>query len=147
MDIYNEISEACAIVNVDCALLSKTDSIQFINETFSKYKVHKKAGHLSIGYDVEKLRTEKYELSYSDYLDDEPVYLFFDQENDDQNKVVYIGSSKKLSFILGECNGFEYFLSNFSRSWLICVNWYVVEGIGDYVKKIFKELQLNDPTI
>ena len=140
MELFEEIQNACKIHKVSCEILSKEDANKYLNDVFTKFDVHKKFGHLSIGYNVEKIFTEEYELVYSNYLDEEPIFIFFDQDRYKQ-KVIRIGSSKKFHSILEDCYGFEYFLSNESIDYLISVNWYVIEATGNQIKNVFKELQ------
>ena len=73
---------------------------------------------------------EKYEFSYSEFLGDEPVYVFFDQANHNRKKVVVVKQGRRLCTILENAYGMEYFVSNKSADYLLAINWYVIEGTG-----------------
>ncbi|RAV02766.1 hypothetical protein DQG13_08955 [Paenibacillus sp. YN15] len=90
----------------------------------------KTAGHLAIGADSHAISLEKYEFSYSKYLNSEPAFIFFDQEGLDRNTVVVVKDAKLAGDLMENSFGMEYFLSNEKLDYLIAVNWYVIEVAG-----------------
>jgi len=145
--INQELSEICKKNNVDFEVLDKDKSKLYIQDIFTKYDVLKKDGHLSIGIDIVSVPTEKYELSYFEILNAEPAYIFFDQQNYlKRNEVIRINNARQLGEILGECFGFEYFLSNELKSFLISVNWYAIEMTGDLKERLLSLEKDNDKT-
>lgn len=140
MNDIKEIERACIEFEIGYEILSKEKAIQIIEFVVNKFKVQKITGHLAINTnDSISIPFEKYEFSYANYLNDEPIFLFFDQESTDRNSVIKINSAKKMSVIMENSWGMEYFVTNECFSYLLAVNWYVIEGIGD-AKKWMKKL-------
>jgi hypothetical protein len=134
MDNATELLNESKKLNISCLLLGTSDSVNYIERVLKKYTPHKTSGHLSIYKDSISIPLEKYEFTYCKYLKNEPVYLFFDQENHNRQKVVMISEGKKLCSILENSFGMEYFVSNEKIEYLIAVNWYVIEGAGSAKK-------------
>lgn len=76
------------------------------------------------------------EFSYSEYLESEPAYIFFDQEGRDRNSVVVVKDTKLIGLLMENSYGMEYFVSNEKADFLIAVNWYVVEAAGSAVESL-----------
>ncbi|MBK1897572.1 hypothetical protein [Chryseobacterium paridis] len=130
----NEIQKVCKELKIDFKVLSKSESINIINKVFDKYKISKKSGHLAIYSDKSfSISTEDNEFTYSINLDDEPVYVFFDQDNYERDQVTLIGNGQKLGMIMENSFGIEYFVTNTDFTYVLSVNWYVIEGIGSVV--------------
>lgn len=131
MDNSDELIRESRKLKIACTLLGNQESLEYINNVIKKFTPQKTSGHLSI-YNNESvsISSEKYEFLYSDYLDDEPVYVFFDQENHNRNKVVVISEGKRLCRIMENTYGMEYFVSNKKAEYLLAINWYVIEGAG-----------------
>lgn len=58
----------------------------------------------------------------------------------DKGDVVKIKEGVRLCEILTDCYGMEYFVSNKSMDFIICVNWYVIEcegGVPAQIKSLF----------
>jgi hypothetical protein len=117
-------------------LLSSLESIKVIKSVFGKYNVQKKSGHLSIYEDSLSLPLEQYEFTYSKNLRDEPVFMFFDQENFEKEEVVCINEGRRVGEIMENSYGMEYFLTNSDYTFLLAINWYVLEGAGEAKKWI-----------
>ena len=131
MDNADELLKASAILEIPGILLGKQESAEYIKRVIKIFAPQKISGHLSIyNNNSISIPLEKYEFSYSNYLDDEPAYIFFDQENHNREKVVIISEGKKLCHILENAYGMEYFVSNENAEYLLAVNWYVIEGAG-----------------
>ena len=128
-----EILNACKELEIKARILSKEDSRNIITETIRKYNVNKITGHLSIHNNSYTLPIEDYEFTYSLNLNEEPVYMFFDQNNINKNDVVLINDGRKVCKIMENTYGMEYFLSNIELDFLITVNWYVLEGSGSVI--------------
>lgn len=115
-------------------IIPKEEAVQTIGFVLEKFQVQKTFGHIAINIDNEDTLTipfEQYEFTYPMYLTDEPVYLFFAQNDIDKNSLIKINSARKLGVIFENCPGMEYFVTNESFSYLLAVNWYVIEGIGE----------------
>ncbi|MGB5970207.1 MAG: hypothetical protein WBG70_17970 [Spirulinaceae cyanobacterium] len=130
MSKANELVKAGRELQINCSLLEETEAYEYINSVKQKYNPRKTSAHLAIGGESISIPLEKYEFLYSEHLDSEPAYVFFDQEGDDRKKVVMIEDGQKLCRVIENSFGIEYFVSNKQLDYLIAVNWYVIEGIG-----------------
>ncbi|MFT6921983.1 MAG: hypothetical protein ACJA1C_000981 [Crocinitomicaceae bacterium] len=126
-----EFINACSELNINCQLLSKTDSLTIISELKQRFNLKKISGHLALQDDSFKLPLEPNEFSFSTLLKKESAYIFFDQENINKEEVLKFENAQNLCSILENCFGMEYFLTNESLTYLIAVNWYVLEATGD----------------
>ena len=134
MSNAKELLDVSSELRINTSLLSLDDSKDYLSKVIQKFKPEKKTGHLSIGGDSIVIPLEDNEFVYSANLVDEPLFVFFDQEGLDRKKVVCIFEGKKLCNILENAYGMEYFISNERMDYLIAVNWYVIEGVGDAKK-------------
>ena len=141
MKNINEISEVCRELGITYSLLSKDKSLKIINEAFNKFKVLKKTGHLAIhNNDSKSIPIEANEFVFSLNLKKEPVYIFFDQGNIlNKDSVICIDNAQLVGAIMENSYGMEYFLTNERLSYLIAVNWYVIEVTGE-AKKWYSNL-------
>lgn len=142
MNKIEEIENACKKLNIDVEIISKETSMKLIEEIVEKYKPHKLSGHLAIYNDSISIPTSDYEFTFSTYLNKESIYIFFDQENHEKNQVIRIEEGQRLHQIMEESYGMEYFLTNKKMSYLIAVNWYVIEGAGEateWMKELKRE--------
>lgn len=129
--IREELAKAGKLLDKKFSLMEQLDAIEYINSVIAKFNPEKTSGHLAINSEKSiRISTDLMEFEYSQYLDDEPVYLFFDQNSQENNTVVKIHDGQSLSGILEECFGMEYFLSNEKITYLISVNWYTIEVVG-----------------
>jgi hypothetical protein len=128
--IVENILEESNRLNIKAAVLDKTAALLYIKEVLSKFNVQKTTGHLAIYHNSESLPIEEFEFAYSEYLKKESGYIFFDQGGLWRDVVIEIEDGSRICEILENCFGVEYFLSNYSKDYLIAVNWYVVEGAG-----------------
>lgn len=126
----NEIIEAAKLTETECCVLSKEKAKQYIKQVLDKFNPQKTQGHLSIYNNSASLPVNEYEFTYGSYLPQEPAYLFFDQVTK-KDTVIKISNAQKTGELLLQCSGMEYFLSNEASTYLIAVNWYVVEGAGE----------------
>lgn len=125
-----ELLEAAQQLNITAEKLSPEMGISYISSVLNKFAPHKTSGHLAIRNDSNTLRLDKYEFSYSQYLDDEAVYVFFAQDSAGSTDVVCIHNGQRLCSVLNNSFGMEYFVSNKTMDYLLAVNWYVIEGTG-----------------
>ncbi|KMQ62812.1 hypothetical protein ACM40_06090 [Chryseobacterium sp. BLS98] len=94
----------------------------------NKFKPIKVIGNLSIGSDIsEKLPTDEYEFNFSEKYISGTVSIFFEQDYYNKNQIFVLKNGKLFSKLMQECYGMEYFLTNDINSYLISVNWYVIE--------------------
>ncbi|WP_227743375.1 hypothetical protein [Hafnia alvei] len=126
-----ELIDVAKNLDIEIELLSRDDSEKFIFFIFNKYNPQKKEGHLSINDDTYKLSTEESEFTFSFSMKNEPAYIFFEQNFINKNNVLIIKEAKKISTLMKESHGMEYFISNKDGSYLIAVNWYCIEYKGD----------------
>ena len=124
----NELEKGANLLKLVYETLDIEASSAFINSVFEKFKPTKVSGHLSIGSDKsEKIKTEDNEFHFSLNLEDEPIYVFFEQDGINKSQVFILLNGKMFSSLLEECFGIEYFISNKTQDYLISVNWYVIE--------------------
>lgn len=130
MKNIEEIELSCKKLNIAYRILSEVDSMIVIENVINKFNVRIKTGHLEIGTNSTEISLSEYEYSYSKYLIQESVYIFFDQENHNRNQVICIDNGQRVCDIMEASFGMEYFMTNHNFSYLIAVNWYVIEGAG-----------------
>ncbi len=118
-------------MSIKAALLSKEQGCKYILAALEKYKPWKTEGHLSIGEDANSLSTDDYEFSFSLSMESVPAFIFFEQNYINECNVVVVDDAKNISSLMGNSHGMEYFISDESLSFLISVNWYVIEYTGD----------------
>ncbi|MBJ9295401.1 hypothetical protein GHT40_13970 [Citrobacter werkmanii] len=116
---------------IDIMLLTEEMAIKYIQFILDKYKPWKIEGHLSIGGSVSKLSTEDNEFIFSLSMDNVPAFIFFEQNYINKNNVLMISDASKISQLMENSHGMEYFISNEIGSYLIAVNWYSIEFTGD----------------
>jgi hypothetical protein len=131
-----ELIEVANTLNIKAELLNKEDSQQFIRDILAVFKPFKTTGHLAIGGNSISIPLDSNEFSYSQNLEQENGYIFFDQYSTaSQKTVVRIADIRNVGEIMGESFGMEYFLSNHKMDFLIAVNWYVIEVSGSIKEK------------
>lgn len=128
--LSEEIEKVCGHLKIGCRVLPTAEASELLCKVFEKYSVTKKAGHLSIGSHSVKIPTEQFEFTYSEILNPEPVYMFFDQKNYNKKDVVVIDNGRNIGLIMANSIGMEYFITDMNLSYLIAVNWYMIEAKG-----------------
>ncbi|UMR30235.1 hypothetical protein MJ904_25125 [Massilia sp. MB5] len=106
-------------------------SRQFMAEVIGKFKPARMSGHLAIGHDSISIPLEPNEFTYSSHLDAAPVFVFFEQRTADKDRVLVLHDGRSLAKIFENAFGMEYFVSDEKHSYLLAVNWYVIEGTGE----------------
>ena len=120
-------------LNIGCYPLDLVASKKIIREVEEKFSPEKLTGHVSIGHNSVSVPLDAYEFSYSQYLQSEPIYVFFDQLGDDQGCVLILDEGRSLGKVLENAFGMEYFITNEKMDYLLAINWYVIEGSGSAV--------------
>lgn len=123
-----ELINACRELGIDAEELIPQDAKHFINQVIEKFRPRKLSSHLSIGDHAMRFPLDPYEFTYSGKLPKGPARIFFDQDNNNRNRVVELKEGRKLCEALENAYGMEYFVSNPSLDFLISVNWYVIES-------------------
>ncbi|MCX8534711.1 hypothetical protein [Chryseobacterium luquanense] len=101
---------------------------RFINNVYNKFKPFKITDHLSIGSDIsKKMATDEFEFSFSEIYLSGSIYVFFEQDYYNKNQIFVLKEGKLFSKLIEECYGMEYFITNENNSFLISVNWYIIE--------------------
>ncbi|NVD97137.1 hypothetical protein [Massilia sp. BJB1822] len=113
-------------------------------EVIGKFKPARMSGHLAIGHDSISIPLEPNEFTYSSHLDAAPVYVFFEQRAADKDRVLILHDGRSLAKVFENAFGMEYFASDEKQSYLLAVNWYVIEGAGECGAWI-KRLAGSDP--
>ncbi|MFC5404421.1 hypothetical protein [Cohnella soli] len=135
-----ELVQVSSKLGVEVEALDDYTASDYIKRVLKKFKPFKTTGHLAIRGDSHTLSLEKFEFSYSKYLNSEPAFIFFDQEGLDRNTVV-VKDAKLVGDLMENSYGMEYFLSNENLDYLIVVNWYVIEVSGSL--PLLKNLNLS----
>jgi hypothetical protein len=85
-------------------------------------------GHLSIGSELsEEMSTDEHEFTFSEKYLSGPVYVFFEQDYFNKNQIFVLKKGRLFSQLIQECYGMEYFMTDEKNSFLISVNWYIIE--------------------
>ena len=128
----HEILASSKKLGINTKILAEDIAQSYIHKTLSKFYPEKMGGHLSIGREAKYISTETHEFSFSKSLKKEPAYIFFEQNHQQKNLVILIADAREISNIMENCYGMEYFVSNKRKSFLISVNWYVIETSGEF---------------
>lgn len=137
--IVQELSEACSKLNIEIRVVEGAAARDIIDSVIDKFKPNRISGHVAIYSENSDIYpTDNFEFDFPRYLDEELIYIFFDQEGEEKNSVIAIKNGRKLGAILEDCFGIEYFVSNENISYLISVNWYSIEVLGSAKKNLSK---------
>jgi len=108
-----ELIDVSKNLGIEIFLLNDRDAQEYIETVFALYNPFKTEGHLGIGENTVSISTEKYEFIYSQYLIEEPAYVFFGQDSNIARKsVIKINNAKILGALFENAYGMEYFVSN-----------------------------------
>ena len=117
--------------SIAARLLPKDEGCTYISSVFEKFNPWKREGHISIGDDAKTLRTEDCEFSFSRSMRGAPAFVFFEQTQVNRCGVVVVEDARKISLLMENSHGMEYFISDEALNYLIAVNWYAIEYVGD----------------
>jgi len=132
-----ELIDVSKNLGIEIFLLNDRDAQEYIETVFALYNPFKTEGHLGIGENTVSISTEKYEFIYSQYLIEEPAYVFFGQDSNIARKsVIKINNAKILGALFENAYGMEYFVSNEAMDYLIAVNWYTIEVAGTAIENL-----------
>lgn len=126
-----ELIRVAGEMSIAARLLSKDEGCAYISAVFGKFNPWKREGHISIGDDVKQLRTEDCEFSFSRSMQDAPAFVFFEQNQINRCDVVVVEDARNISLLMENSHGMEYFISDAGLNYLIAVNWYAIEYVGD----------------
>lgn len=123
-----ELEAAAKKLFLEYSIIEGDRASRFIQMTLNKFKVSKITGHLSIDSEVsKKISTDEHEFTFSkEYLSD-AVYVFFEQDHYNKNQIFILKEGTLFSQLIQECYGMEYFITDEKNSFLISVNWYIIE--------------------
>lgn len=127
----SELIRVAGEMSIAARLLSKDEGCAYIASVFGKFHPWKTEGHVSIGDDVKKIRTEDCEFSFSRSMRGDVAFIFFEQNQVNRCDVVRVGDARDISLLIENSHGMEYFISDAGLTYLIAVNWYVIEYVGD----------------
>lgn len=123
----NELLRAAAEIGVKARTTEKDVAEKYISFVLDKYRPWKTSGHLSIGESVSKLPTDENEFLFFLSVKPGSGWVFFEQSKWNKNTVVVVDDVRDLSRLMESSYGMEYFVSDEIGSYLIAVNWYVIE--------------------
>lgn len=131
-----ELSNACKTLDLEFSILASHEAKHYIASVRNKFNPQQVIGHLAINdEDSVSLKTDEHEFTMSDKFNESPIRLFFDQQSNEKNVVFELTNGRKLSEVLGECYGMEYFISDPELSFLVSVNWYSIEIVGEITSR------------
>lgn len=132
MSRAEELLRAAGELGLSCALMPEGQALVYVAEVLRRYRPRSISEHLAIGGDTVSVPLEEPEFSYAQHLGPGPAFVFFEQEEGDQDRrrVVVVQDGRSLGELFGNTYGMEYFVSDAAMGFLLAVNWYVIEGTG-----------------
>ena len=130
MNKVDELIRSSRELMLCSSVISSEYASNYIKKAFERYQPFKINGHLSIGDKALKIPLESNEFSYSMFLNNEPVFVFFEQKGKERGQIFKLDEGVKICSVFENAYGMEYFLSNEKLDYLIAVNWYVIEVTG-----------------
>lgn len=132
MDKGLEILQICLDLGIIAHRISESESQTIIQSILKKFEVQKTIGHLAIYSNTSvAIPLENNEFIYSLQIPNKPIYLFFEQGQFHKNILILITEGSRICEIMKNSYTSEYFVSNIEQSFIIAVNWYVIEGDGE----------------
>lgn len=138
MSKVDEFIRSCHELEEPFRVLEPNASLVFLSTALERFKPVKQSAHLAIGGDSVSIPLEPNEFSYSAYLKAQPIYIFFEQSGNDKNRVIVLENGNSLGKVFANVFGMEYFACDERQTYLLAVNWYVIEGVGavDWMRKL-----------
>ncbi|WP_176701759.1 hypothetical protein [Gilliamella sp. wkB112] len=127
----NALIESASELDIKLNFITHMDACNYIDQVLKKYMPWRIEGHLAIGDNAKRLSTDDYEFKFSLCLDNKPGYIFFEQNTINKDVVVIIEDARNISKLMENSSGMEYFISDKDISYLISVNWYSIEYVGN----------------
>jgi hypothetical protein len=129
--IINELKSNADKIGLNYSIIKGIEAEKLISKILKKFNPLRFSGHLAISNDSKVISLEENEFTYTLAIKRQKGYLFFDQEGVDKNIVLEVENIQRVGELMEESFGIEYFLSNSNLSFLIAVNWYVIEVSGN----------------
>ena len=129
MSNTEEFIKSCRELNIEYKLVESSPAHDYIERVLAKFKPRKISGHLAIDHSSRSIPVNQHEFSYSNKLPNTHGYVFFDQTTE-KYKLIEIPDTRLVCKIIENSFGMEYFLSDREMTYLIAVNWYVIEFSG-----------------
>jgi hypothetical protein len=129
--IVKELSDTATKLNIQLEILPQDFSADFIQSVLKKYTPANTTNHLAVGNNCKELPLETFEFTYSESLQQEPGYLFFEQIGLGTKTLLKIENITETCKLFENSFGIEYFLTNKTLDFLISVNWYVLQCAMD----------------
>lgn len=131
MYIINELANNSESIGLKYCVIEGKKAKEIISKVITKFKPLKTSGHLGISNSNGVIPLGDNEFTYTLQMKKQKGYLIFDQEGSDRNLVFEVDNIQKVGELMSESFGIEYFLFDERLSFLIAVNWYVIEVSGD----------------
>lgn len=132
MSKMKELKDAAEKLGLQYEILTGETASAIIEQSFQKFEPFRRQGHLGIGHERSiKLKLSDYEYTFSEKLEDEPLFVFFEQTRENVDTIFKLYKGKSFSKILEESSALEYFLTNSTVDYLIAVNWYTIEIVDN----------------
>ena len=131
MYIIKELKSNADKIGLNYSIIKGIEAEKLISKILKKFNPLRFSGHLAISNDSKVISLEENEFTYTLAIKKQKGYLFFDQEGIDKNLVLEVENIQRVGELMEESFGIEYFLSNSDLSFLIAVNWYVIEVSGN----------------
>ncbi|MEL1242856.1 hypothetical protein AAEO56_01170 [Flavobacterium sp. DGU11] len=123
-----ELEHGAKQLGLSYEILDTNEGAKIIDAILKKFQPNKTTGHLAIDSQRSiKFSTEENEFSFTKDFEEEPVYLFFEQDEIHKGWIFVLHNGRELCNLLEHCFGMEYFISNKQYQYLISVNWYTIE--------------------
>ncbi|CAK15131.1 hypothetical protein [Pseudomonas entomophila] len=122
-----ELLNAANRIGVKAHLADDEMAAKYISVVLDRYKPWKTVGHLSIGEGASKLPTDEHEFSFFLSVKPGAGWMFFEQDAFNKHVVVVIDDVRDISRLMEACYGMEYFVADENGTFLVAVNWYVIE--------------------
>ncbi|MDA8447255.1 hypothetical protein [Paracidovorax valerianellae] len=131
-----EIISTCADLGIDAKAIDAS-SFEIVKQViFAKFRPEKTSNHYSIGGDSDVLIAEDHEFSFSNSFPSIEGFIFFGEDN--YEGAIFLKDISLLSFVMNNCYGMEYFVSDENATFLVSVNWYVINLQGEAKNWVLK---------
>lgn len=132
MSHAEELKNGAEQLGLQYELLTGEVAAAIIEACYLKFEPFRRQGHLGIMHKKSiKFKLSEHEYTFSEQLNDEPLLVFFEQTRENIDVVFKLFKGQFFSRLLEECYGMEYFLTNMHVDYLIAVNWYTIEIVGN----------------
>ena len=126
-----ELLRVADAMSIKASILPEDEGQAYIASVLEKFKPWKTEGHLAIGDGAKRMATETHESSFSNAMAAARAMIFFEQNDVNRHHVIVVDNAQDISRLIDNSHGMEYFVSDEEISYLISVNWYAIEYVGD----------------